>query len=133
MQYDGDPNLTVMSICSNMGNYAESALFETRFVPEVRNFIWAGGMHVKDILHATVTNTNRVHLQRLNLFQTNKTITLARFIASLGAGEEVSRVFHKGYRSDFRMSSLSWTSTALHDNLDNEFENIVFYTVERMP
>ena len=132
MQYDGDSNLTVMYIGSNMGNYGSSALFETRFIPEIRNFIWASAIR-KDIIHATVTNANRTHLQRLNIFQTNKTITLSRFIASLAAGAEVSKVFHKGHRNDFRTSSLSWSSTTLHENLDNEFDTIVSYTVQSMP
>lgn len=90
-------------------------------------------MNPNDLLHTTVTNDNRQHLERLNMFQNKKTFTMERFIASLQAGEEVTKVFHRGERNDLRISSMTWMSARLIERLEEEFDVYANACAEGMP
>lgn len=129
VQCEHDPNFTCLSIGSNFGNYAAFVIVDTRLVNELQHFIWTGGLRAGNRelhhFHATVTHDNRQHLQRLNLFQRERRISLHRFIASLEAGEEITKVYYKGSTEDLRISSITWLSPSLYNKLYDETNTII--------
>jgi hypothetical protein len=128
-----DPAITVLSICHNQGDYAHNVLVDSRFVNELRNFVWSNGYDVNNnsfkYFYATVTNANRQNLHRLNIFQNERKIFLHRFVVSLETGEQINTVHRKGCIADARVTSLNWKSQTEYNRLDLEYDKIVEETL----
>jgi hypothetical protein len=61
-----DPDISYLEIGHNSGHYGDIVLVNTRFVQELRNFVWISGEE-KKYPSACINHTNRQVLQRLNI------------------------------------------------------------------
>ncbi len=127
IQDSDDASITILTIFSNSADYIRHIIIDSQFVPELRNFVWTAGIPGNSkYLTAAVTNANRQHLQRLNLFRGQKRISIHQFIPSLNCGEWVTNVILlSGNTYDVRISSLAWDSDVTRKRLDHEYDEIV--------
>ena len=121
-----DTSITILAVMSNAGDYLRYTIVDSRFVPELRNFVWTAGMEGETKhLTASVTNANRQHLQRLNLFRGQDRISIHQFIPSLQSGQWITKMLVLAQPYDMRISSLAWDSDETRQRLDREYDEII--------
>ena len=120
-----DLSVCILESNHNNGYYATNTLIDTRFIPELQNFVWTSGYKpngfIKPYLSAHINQTNRQVLDRLRIVVQGTTLLLHKFIVMLETKSNVIlKINHIGKICDNRIKNLQWVTQ--NDYNTNEVE-----------